>query len=140
MKRARRALLFYHLALLVAAAGVFTYLILLRLAGVPFVCRFSARAHLYCPGCGFTRALEALLRFDIPASLVANPMLLVLAMTLLYYEVAFWLAAFRRRGFRVSHRPAVIFAYTLLAYAVLRNLLLVCFHIDPLDDLLCYWN
>lgn len=140
MKRARRALLFYHLALLLAADGVTTYLILLRRAGLPFVCRFSARTHLYCPGCGFTRALEALLRLDIPASLLANPMLLVLALTLAYYEVAFWLAAFRRRGFSVSHRPAVCFAYALLAYAVLRNLLLVFLHIDPLGDLLPYWN
>lgn len=139
MKRTHRALLFYHLALLVAAAGVFTYLFLLRLAGLPFVCRFSSRTHLYCPGCGFTRALEALLRFDIPASLLANPMLLLLALTLLYYEIAFWLAAFRRRGFHISHRPAVFFAYALLGYAVLRDLLLVFFHIDPLGDLHPYW-
>lgn len=139
MKSARRAWLIYNLALLLSVAAVLLYLHLLRGAQLPFRCLFSERAHLYCPGCGGTRALEALLRLDPAASLSANPMVLWLLLTLLYYEIAFSLALGGRRR-QPSPAPAITFAYALLAYAVFRNLLLVFWSIDPLGDFIQYWR
>ncbi|MBQ8350794.1 MAG: DUF2752 domain-containing protein [Clostridia bacterium] len=139
MKRQTRTWLIYNLMLLLAAAAITVYLLLLRGAQLPFRCAFSAQSHLYCPGCGCTRALEALLRFDLLSSLSANPMVLWLLLTLLYYEVAFFLSM-RRKTVRVSSKPAIIFAYALLAHAVLRNLLLVFGGIDPLGDLIQHWR
>jgi hypothetical protein len=130
----------YNAALLALAAGVLFYRFLLRDAGLPFLCLFSATSHLYCPGCGCTRALEALFRLDPIASLAANPMVLWLLGTLAYYEIVLFLSAFGRRPVRVSSLPAVIFAYALLGYAVLRNLLLILCGIDPLGDLIQYWS
>lgn len=140
MKRKRRFFFWYNAALLALAAGVLVYLFLLREAGLPFLCLFAATSHLYCPGCGCTRALEALFRLDLPASLAANPMVLWLLGTLIYYEVVFFLSAFGRRPVRVSSRPAVVFAFALLGYTALRDLLLVFCGIDPLGDLIQYWS
>ena len=138
MKRAKRIWLFYNLALLLFALAIFVYLGILRMHGLLFLCPFSFLFHLYCPGCGFTRALRALLRLDLVGALLANPMAIWLLLTLLYYEVALFLAF--RRGGRVSRLPAIVFAYALVGYAVLRNLLLTLGGIDPLGDLIRFWR
>jgi hypothetical protein len=139
-KHAWRNWLLYNGALLLLAAGVALYLFLLRGAELPFRCLFAAKAHLYCPGCGCTRALEALLSLNVAASLSANPMALCLLLTLLYYEVMLTRLLKRDCRARVSQLPAVLFAYALLGFFLLRNLLLICWHIDPLGDLIQYWR
>ena len=137
-KEKRRHLLIFNICLAAAAIGVAVYMILLYGYGVPFRCAFSQSTHLYCPGCGFTRAVRALLSFDIFASLRAHPLALPAVGAILYYEIAFFRAA-RGRG-RVRAWPAVAFAYALLGYFLLRNLLLVCFSIDPLGDFAGEWG
>ncbi len=101
MNKARRTFLVYNLLLLLAAGGIAGYLWLLARTGLRALCPFSFFTHLYCPGCGFTRAGRALLQLDL---------------------------------------PAILFAYALVAYAILRNLLLVFFAIDPLGDLIRFWS
>ena len=138
MNKTRRTFLVYNLLLLLAAGGIAGYLWLLARTGLRALCPFSFFTHLYCPGCGFTRAGRALLQLDLPAALGANPMAPWLLLTLGYYEIAFFLAW--RRGRRVARWPAILFAYALVAYAILRNLLLVFFAIDPLGDLIQFWS
>lgn len=133
----RKNALLYHALLLLVGGGLLLYLLLAQ--RFRFLCPFSFFAHLYCPGCGATRALAALLHLDLPRALAANPCVPLLALVLLYYEVAFLRAALRGRG-RVSSLPAILFAYALLAFFLLRNLLLVGFHIDPLGDLIQFWR
>jgi hypothetical protein len=140
MKRAWRNWLLFNLLLLLLAAGIALYLFLLREAGLPFRCLFTATSHLYCPGCGCTRAVEALLRLDIVTSLTANPLALLLLLLLLYYEVTLTRSLKKDSRVHVSKWPAILFAYALPAYFLLRNLLLICFHIDPLGDLIQYWR
>lgn len=50
-------------------------------------CMFLNTFHLYCPGCGGTRALFALLRFDIVASIQYNPTVLAGIIVYLYYNI-----------------------------------------------------
>lgn len=40
-------------------------------------CPFHAFTGLYCPGCGATRALHALVHADIPTALAMNPLLVL---------------------------------------------------------------
>ncbi len=48
-------------------------------ADSPFLpCLFQAFTGLYCPGCGTTRALHALVHGDIATALAMNPLLFVL--------------------------------------------------------------
>ena len=138
MRQKRRAFLIYNAALALLACAVLLYWLLLRQAHFPFRCLVAARLHLYCPGCGFTRALEALFRLQPLAALAANPTMPVLLFTLGYYEWAFFSAM--RRQTRVRTWPALLLAYSLLAFFVIRNLLLVFAGIDPLGDLIQFWS
>ncbi|MBQ8173898.1 MAG: DUF2752 domain-containing protein [Clostridia bacterium] len=133
-----RHLLFFNGCLFAAAVAVAVYMVLLYGLDFPFRCSFSAASHLYCPGCGFTRAVRALLSFDILASLAAHPFALLGIGVIGYYEVALFRAA-RGRG-RVRAWPAVSFAVGLLCFFVLRNLLLILFGIDFLGDFGQEWG
>ena len=136
-RAAWRHLLFFDGGVLLCGVGVLLYLYL-RARGVPFFCAFSRMAHLYCPGCGATRALEFLWRGDILSSLAANPGVLCGIFSLGYYQVSFLLAV--RRGGAPSPRVAIGYAVLLLSFFVVRNLLLVFFGVDPLSDLISYWS
>ena len=129
---------FFNACLALAALVVALYMILLDGYGVPFRCSFAEATHLYCPGCGFTRAVRALLSFDILASLVAHPFAIVGIFVILYYELAFFFAA--RGSGRVRALPAIGFAFGLLFFFLLRNLLLIFFSIDFLGDFSGEWG
>jgi hypothetical protein len=88
-------------------------------------CPFLAITGLWCPFCGGTRALDALVAGDLGAALGLN-VLVVLAVPVVVAEWARWTAG-RAKGrptsfMNVSTR--VLAAVTVLAvlYAVLRNL------------------
>ena len=137
-RSALRAFFLFNAILLALLAAFFVYLYLLRVVGLPFSCHVHDRLHLYCPGCGCTRAAEELLRLRLISSLLSNPAVLGGGAVILYYEIALLLSA--RRGTRVSPLPAILFAVALIAFFVIRNLLLVCFRIDYLNDLVVFWS
>lgn len=140
-RRAIRALCLYNVILCAAGGAVFLYLYLLRVQRVPFLCFFSRITHLYCPGCGCTRALEALLRFDLGGAVAAHAFVPLACLLLLGYEGALFLAACGKIPLRaISARPAVAAALFLPLYALVRDLLLVFCHIDTLGDLFIYWS
>lgn len=57
-------------------------------------CIYYTTAHIYCPGCGFTRSLEALLRGDILLSLRQNLLLIICIILAALYYIIFLLKAF----------------------------------------------
>jgi hypothetical protein len=86
-------------------------------------CPLHALTGLYCPGCGSTRALHALLQGDVPGAMAMNP-LLVIALPLLAamaLNAAGWRPAGMQWLWRVLGRP-LPWLVVLLGYAVLRNL------------------
>lgn len=113
--------------LLVAGAGA-TALLLSRLN--PYAadsvlppCSFHALTGLYCPGCGSTRALHALLHGDVTQAMAMNP-LLVIALPLLALmacNAAGWLPQGSERFRRSIGNPKLWLA-VLLGYWILRNL------------------
>ena len=137
-KQKVKHLLLFNGCLLAAAIAVATYMILLYRFDFPFVCSFSEASHLYCPGCGFTRATRALLSLDILSSLAAHPFALLGVLAIGYYEVALFRAA-RGKG-RVMAWPAVAFAFGLLCFFLLRNLLLILFGVDTLGNFGQEWG
>lgn len=86
-------------------------------------CPFHALTGWYCPGCGSTRALHALLHGDLSQALAMNP-LLVAALPVLA-AMALNAAGWAPRGsaglWRALARPRP-WLWLLLGYAVLRNL------------------
>jgi hypothetical protein len=128
----------YNALLLLFAAGGSVYLALAARAPALFACAFARQSHLYCPGCGGSRALLALLRLDVLGSLAANPSLIAGIATLVYYEIALYLSS--RGRARVRPWPAIAYAALILAFFIIRNLLLVLCGIDPLGDQIGYWS
>lgn len=135
----RRALWQYHIAVGTVLFCGLAYCLFVTLTRVYLPCLFSVFTHLYCPGCGCTRALRALLRLDLVGSLTANPSVAVTALILLWYELCFLRNAHRQSG-RVSAIPLYIGCAFFIGWGILRNLLLVRLGIDPLGDLLVFWS
>ncbi len=110
---------------LAAAAVVFGYAALFTFCeerGIPlFACVLKERLGIYCPGCGGSRALLALLRFDLLSSLRYYPAMLPLALLLSDLYVRY----------RAFYGILAIVLLTFLA----RNVLWLGFDIDVLGDL-----
>ena len=109
-------------------------------AGVDAVrCSFKETVGLYCPGCGGSRSLLALLTLDLRASLLSYPPLIPTALILAYHDGIILLSA-------IKNSPALLRKYTsvpllvaipvmVVAFFFIRNALLF-FGIDYLGDVL----
>lgn len=137
---ARQRLFHFHITVGVTSAIVFAYWLFGKISGLHIPCTFALLFHLYCPGCGCTRAAEALFRLDPLASLVANPSVLLGGITLLYYEAVLILRVRRGEGKPPSYLPAILFLIFFLGYTALRNILLVTLRFDPLGDHFMFWS
>ena len=104
-------------------------------------CVMHDLAGLYCPLCGGTRAMVAILQGRFWHSLCCNPLSMYLFVGFLIADV---LAAIRiaRGAPRIITIPAAYWWGMLalgLIWFVLRNILLVYFGIDYMGDLLPLW-
>jgi hypothetical protein len=86
-------------------------------------CPFYALTGLFCPGCGSTRCLHALVYFDLAGALAMNPLLVISlpAVALLTLYGARLLPAMLEPLARQLCRP-VAWGIVLVGYAVARNL------------------
>lgn len=78
---------------------------------------------LFCPGCGTTRALHALLHGDLPGALAMNPLMVVSlppVAVLLAHELQLLPRAMAPLAKRLA--DARVWAVVLIGYGVLRNL------------------
>ena len=111
------------------------------LAGVFGGCLMH-RFFLYCPLCGGTRALAALIRFDIASAWNYNSFVVILAVIALGIDIWAWVRYFQKK------EPLVIFPQwawiafcaVLVFYFILRNVLMIFFGIDPTGDLVYFWD
>lgn len=101
-------------------------------------CSFRDRFHLYCPGCGGTRAFEALLKLHIKESLHYNPLVILLLLDLFIVSI---LKILERRypHHTVKYINARIMIHISLLICIIslfliRNYLLIICNIDLLGD------
>lgn len=114
-----------------------------ELASKYSVCFIHNVLHLYCPGCGGTRAFILLLTGHPIQSFLANPVFVYLVPTVLFYEVKAGYAAYKNEYSvyeKTNTYPLVFLPVLLLSTAVVRNVLMVVWGVDFLGDLVQYWH
>lgn len=93
-------------------------------AGSPFLpCLFHAFTGLYCPGCGITRALHALVHGDFGQMMAMNPLLPLLLLAVPMLALQGW--GYRLPLPRALLRPlssASLWIGLILVYWIARNL------------------
>ena len=107
------------LGLLLALGAAACIVLLLAPPGSPRAkwlpkCMFHRWTGLYCPGCGATRALSALLHGDLKASL-HNNLLLVPGCAMLAVLIV-------KPGISLKRPVAVAIVITVFAFTILRNI------------------
>ena len=141
--KARRVFLWCHAAALCLIPLFFLYRFALTLlpAGMSG-CLLHDYLFLYCPLCGGTRAVEALLHLDFLLALRYNAFVVCVILALLVADVIAWVRFFRRRAplFRVRGWVWIAGAIALVLFGILRNYLMIAHGIDPTGDLGRLWQ
>ena len=100
------------------------------------------RFFIYCPMCGGTRAVAALVRFDFLAAWNYNAFVVLLAFVVLALDVWAWVRyAQKKEPLIVLPKWIwIVLAVALLIFFILRNVLMIFFGIDPTGDLVYFWD
>ena len=88
-------------------------------------CPVYENFHIYCPGCGGTRAVSALLHGRLAEALQFNPLIVALLPLALAFAAVAWLRAIRDPEFRWPDVPGIWMKAALaaaIAFMVIRNL------------------
>lgn len=100
------------------------------------------RFFIYCPLCGGTRAISALLRFDLISALKYNALVVFLVVLALVLDVWAWVRFFQKKEPLIVLPKwfQVTFWTIYLGYFVLRNILMIFWGIDSTGDLVYFWD
>ncbi|MBQ4523179.1 MAG: DUF2752 domain-containing protein [Lachnospiraceae bacterium] len=136
----------FYICNLVVAGGIVFYLFYLYF-GFPIKmsvtpCYMHDLFHLYCFGCGGTRAVRALLHFHVIDSFMCNPLVFYGALVFLYYYIGEWFRYFShpwKKYFRYREWIAILSVILLFGVFIIRNAMLVFWQIDYLGDLKQFW-
>ncbi len=107
-------------------------------------CLMKEHFHLYCPGCGGTRALDAFLHGNLITSAMYHPFFVYLLFFFLSYYIPSILMFSGILKKRINYMIYIYILAGLLAVviinSVVRNLLLVYGKIDYIGECINYWR
>lgn len=118
-------------AIAVVIAALFT-VFSERLALVRFPCIFHEITGLYCPGCGGTRAVRALLKGHIITSFIYNPIVLYCAFMYIWFmgsQMLERLTKGRIKGLKYRHIYLWLALLMVVVNCIMRNILLIWYGI-----------
>ena len=100
-------------------------------------CNMVEVLHLYCPACGGTRAVGAILRFDILSAFKYNPIVPIGAAGFVVYEAVMIKHLITKTERDYFIKPWMIYVILIIwaVYFVVRNILLFC-GIDLIGDII----
>lgn len=114
-----------------------------KISGFPLLyCLSHQVLHIYCPLCGGTRAIKALLRLDILLALKTNAFAVCLLCVGVFFDVRAGILAMKGDLRALTIPRWVIWSMVAAfgVYFILRNVFMIVFGIDPLGDLVGFWN
>ena len=105
-------------------------------------CLLHDHLFLYCPLCGGTRAVEALLHGRLTVAFAQNAYVVLLVTVALIFDVVALvrLAMEKETVLKIPGWFWILLAITFVAWWILRNVLLTVFLIDPIGDLVAFWR
>ncbi len=107
-------------------------------------CGMKFFLHLYCPGCGGTRSLDAFLHGDILNSIKYHPFFTYMALYFLSYYIPSFLKFIGVLKKNINYMIYVYILWGLLALVIIvfvgRNLLLVFGGVDFIGESLRFWQ
>ncbi len=133
---------FIFVNILVGIAVLLTFLLMLlqRVGMIPSMpCIIHDVLHIYCPGCGGTRAIFALLNGHVLESLYYNPAVVLGLVITLHYELGVLITLIKKNGKRyycTSLIPLIVCGAVLVAFTLIRNYILIELEYDMLQDFL----
>lgn len=124
----------------IAVLLMFLFMLLQRIEVIPGMpCIIHDVMHIYCPGCGGTRAIFALLHGHVLESVYYNPAVVMGFVLALHYELGVGITLKKKNGKRyycTSLVPLIICGIVLVIFTVVRNYLLLALDYDMLQDFL----
>lgn len=107
-----------------------SYFILHRLTGFAIPCVFHKITGWFCPGCGVTRMLFALLRFDFATAFRSNALLFLLLPFGIYLGIDYIIKLYQNKPpvyRKIPDKYWIALLIVTLLYGILRNLALFDF-------------
>ena len=101
-------------------------------------CAFKERFHLYCPGCGGSRSLYYLLRFDLINSFISYPPLIPAALILIYVDAVALISGIKGDPEilkAIKNGIIIIIPIMIILWFFIRNILLLSGY-DILGDII----
>lgn len=134
----KKDFIFVNVLIGIALFWTFVFMVLQKIDLIPdMTCVLHDVMHIYCPGCGGTRAVFALLKGHFLDSLYYNPAVLLGAILILHYEVGVFVTLLKKNGKRYycSNLALVVLYVVIIAiFTIVRNYLLIRCGYDMLQD------
>lgn len=104
-------------------------------------CFFKEVTHFYCPGCGGTRSVEALLHLDIERAVLCNPTVVYTVILFLWCMIGWMIKKLTGIEIKIM-KPRlwmlILGACIFFGFALIRNIMVYQFGYDYLGDLIRY--
>lgn len=145
-RKTKRTAVFLLVNLALAAAVIFiaVYKKISAVSGAdPLgMCVMHDFLHLYCPGCGGTRAVMLLVHGDVVGAMLSNPIVPCYAALYIFLSLYAAVAIIRDRDRVIYWNTAITWIVAMLPIAVfvIRNVMLVVWGVDTIGDLAAYWS
>ncbi len=111
------------MGILFLCSFLFLVIWLFILEKIQYKCPFHKYLHIYCPGCGGTRMIRSILRFDFYQAFRYNPLLFILLFpfgALVLAEIIYFIR--NKKMFNISTKIYVILLILIIIYWILRNI------------------
>lgn len=104
----------------IGIGGVVTYLFLNNILKIP--CFFHLVTGYYCPGCGITRMVISLFKFEFIQAFRYNPLLfLLLPLAVIYFGICWWRWLHNKQMYKVPNFIWIFLLIVVLLFGLLRN-------------------